>query len=115
MNNIFYFIHKSSLYNYTDDNTLSFVHQDPEILKRTLKDDSKILIDSFQTNQMQANPDKFQAIAIGNKSCDYINEFKIDNVTIKCEESVKLLGVDIDFLLNFDQQISKMCKKAAGS
>ena len=114
MNDIFYFIHKSSLYNYADDNTLSFVHQDPEILKRTLEDDSKILIDWFQTNQMQANPDKFQAIAIGNKSRDFINDFKIDNVTIKCEESVKLLGVDIDFLLNFDLQISRMCKKAAG-
>ncbi len=29
------------------------------------------------------------------------------------EDVVKLLGIDIDFLINFDQQISNMCKKAA--
>jgi len=90
MNDIFYFIHKSSLYNYADDNTLSFYHHDPEILKLILEDDSKILIDWFQTNQMQANPDKFQAIAIGIKSRGHINEIKIYNVTIKCEERVEL-------------------------
>jgi len=106
MNDIFYFIHKSLLYK-----TLSFVHQDP---KHTLEDDNKILIDWFQTNQMQANPDKFQAIAICNKSRDYINEFQINTVTIKCDESVKLLGADIDLLLNFVLQLSRMCKKAPG-
>ena len=32
---------------------------------------------------------------------------------IKCEDSVKLLGVTIDYLLNFDLHVSNICKKAA--
>jgi hypothetical protein len=30
---------------------------------------------------------------------------------IKCEEHVKLLGVTIDYELNFDKHISEICKK----
>ena len=35
------------------------------------------------------------------------------NNTVKCEESVKLLGVTVDYMLNFDSHISDICKKAA--
>ena len=37
---------------------------------------------------------------------------KISDSEIKCEEVVKLLGVDIDYQLNFDQHISSLCRKA---
>jgi len=40
--------------------------------------------------------------------------FNIDDVHIACEDQVKLLGVDLDFLLDFDAQIIRLCKKAAG-
>jgi hypothetical protein len=32
---------------------------------------------------------------------------------IKCEDEVKLLGVTIDFKLNFDRHVSNICKKAS--
>ena len=32
---------------------------------------------------------------------------------ITCEDSVKLLGVTIDFMLNFDTHVSNICRKAA--
>ena len=35
----------------------------------------------------------------------------IKNHSIKCEGSVKLLGVSIDYILNFDLHISDICKK----
>ena len=113
MNDIFYFIEQSTLYNYADDNTLSFNHKNSETLKAVIETESNILIEWFNFNQMQANPAKFQAIAIGKKSHDTLTEFNIDNNNIKCEDTVKLLGIDIDFMLNFDQQITNMCKKAA--
>ena len=34
-------------------------------------------------------------------------------VNIECEENVTLLGVNIDFLLNFDQHVSDIYKKAS--
>ena len=46
---------------------------------------------------MQANPDKFQAIAVGKKTYDKKPMIKIDSATVFCKDEVKLLGVDIDF------------------
>ena len=40
-----------------------------------------------------------------------LTKLNIDNNEIQCEETVKLLGIDIDFMLNFEQQITNMCKK----
>jgi hypothetical protein len=61
---------------------------------------------------MQANPEKFQANAVGKKSFDKSPIFQIGTANISCDEVVKLLGVDIDFMLNFDCHIKNICKKA---
>ena len=62
---------------------------------------------------MQANPDKFQAIAIGKHTHDLNLSFNINNSVITCEDVVKLLGIDIDFKLNFNVHIKNLCKKAS--
>ena len=36
----------------------------------------------------------------------------ISDTQINCEDVVKLLGVDIDYQLNFDHHISNLCRKA---
>ena len=68
INDIFYFVKKSSLYNYADDNTLLFSNPDHGSLISTLESESQLLIDWFKVNKMQANPDKFQVIAVGKKT-----------------------------------------------
>jgi hypothetical protein len=50
INDIFYFIKHSSLYNYADDNTLSFSSPDYDILISTLEAESQVLIDWFKDN-----------------------------------------------------------------
>ena len=45
------------------------------------------------------NPDKFQAIAVGNKTHAKTPVFKIESAEITCDEVVKLLGIDIDYQL----------------
>ena len=62
---------------------------------------------------MKANPDKFQAIAVGRRTHDKSPIFKLGDINIPCDEVVKLLGVDIDFSLNFDSHVKSICKKAA--
>ena len=62
---------------------------------------------------MKANPDKFQAICIGKKARDNIESFQIGQTNIKCEENVTLLGINIDFMLKFDNHVAKICKKAS--
>ena len=113
INDIFYFIKKSLLYNYADDNTLAYQHDDCDILKSVLEEESQILITWFSDNCMKANPDKFQAICLGKKANSSIKSFNICDTEIKCENNVNLLGVNIDFLLKFDDHVSEICKKAS--
>ena len=101
---------KTSIYNYADDNTVSYSHKNLDIMKEVLVDESAICIDWFRNNKMQANPDKFQAIKSGFENC---KSLFLNGTKIKCENSVKLLGVTIDYLLNFDLHVSDICKKAA--
>ena len=54
---------------------------------------------------MVVNPDKFQAIAIGNS--------KPDDISVISERNVNLLGVHIDDCLNFEYHIEYILGKAA--
>ena len=107
------FIEKCDLYNYADDNFLSHISKTPSDAILSLTHDINVSINWFEDNGMQANPDKFQFLALSptgeNKFQIYINEDTI----IKSEQYVKALGVTIDNKLNFTQHISNICKKAA--
>jgi hypothetical protein len=59
------FIQDSSPYYYADDSALSFGGVDFDLLISTLESDSNHLIEWFKINKMQANPDKFQVLAVG--------------------------------------------------
>ena len=61
---------------------------------------------------MKANPEKFQAITIGKQTKQQNLTFTLDENKIECESEVKLLGVTIDFQLNFNEHVSNICKKA---
>ena len=114
INDIFYSVDFSTIYNYADDNTLSYADHDLKNVISKLESDSQKMLDWFANNLMQANPDKFQALAIGKKTFKEQICFDLNGSKIKCEEHVKLLGVTIDYELNFDKHISEICKKSAG-
>ena len=83
-----------------------------KILIDELVEDSTRLIQWFADNQMKANPGKFQAIAVGKHTHSENICFNLGDNIVKCENSVKLLGVTIDFKLDFDEHISNVCKKS---
>ena len=58
---------------------------------------------------MLANPQKFQAFFLNCKEVNFA--FDLDNVTIIPDNVVKLLGVHLDSKLNFENDISHICKK----
>ena len=113
INDIFYFINDGKLYNYADDNTLSFAHSNFDVLVSTLERETDVLINWFNINCMKANPDKSQAIAVGKKTHAKNPMFYIESATIICEEVVKLLGNDIDYQLTFDSHVKILCRKAS--
>ena len=41
-----------------------------------------------------------------------MKQITLAGVDIPCEEKIKLLGVELDFMLNFEKQIKNMCMKA---
>jgi hypothetical protein len=92
---------------------LSYEGHNLDQLITVLERDSLTLIDWFTENQMKANPDKFQAIAIGKKTKNENFSFNLNGNIITCEDDVKLLGVTIDFELNFNTHIANICKKKA--
>ena len=113
INDIFLFVKNGSLYNYADDNTLFFCSPDFDLLISTLESESKIIIEWFRVNKMQANPDKFQVLAVGKKTYDKNPSIHIQNSDLTCEKTVKLLGIEIDYQLNFDAHVSSICRKAS--
>ena len=60
-----------------------------------------------------ANPGKFQAIAVGKTTYAKEPVFNIESANISCDEVVKLLGIDIDYQLNFDKHIKNICRKVS--
>ena len=112
INDIFHFLHKSSLYNYADDNTLSYTHTNSDTLIHTLQQDCTSTLPWFNINQMKANPSKFQAISFGKRGTRDITYLTFVNTTIHCENSVVLLGIEITHSLFFNTHIANICKKA---
>ena len=110
LNDIFASLNETTLYNYADDNTICNSDENIENVKSHLVSMTKIAIDWFERNCMQANPEKFQAIFLAPGHKKVQTDFSIN---IKLEKSVKLLGVELDDKLKFDIQVSSMYKKAA--
>ena len=63
---------------------------------------------------MIASPDKFQAIIMKKRrENQIIHQLKIFNNETETAKSVKLVGIEIDNQLSFNQHTSKLCSKAA--
>ena len=101
------------VYDYADDNTVLCADHNLRNVVENLVQDSLSLIQWFSDDQMKANSEKIQAIAVGKRTKTENIAFRLENNVINCDENVKLLGVTIDFQLIFDTHISNICKKAS--
>ena len=110
---IFFTFWINPLYNYADDNTLSYAHSNSDTLIHTLQQHCTSTIQWFNINQMKVNPSKFQTISFGKRGIRDITNFTFENTTIHCENSVVLLGIEIDHSLTFNTHIANICKKSA--
>ena len=102
INDLFYFIEQVNLNAYADDEQLYSSDKDPETLDRRLKHELLIANSWYKRNGMIANPDKHQAMVLGNTDHDF--SFPVKN-------SIDLLGVSIDNELSFNCHISNICEK----
>ena len=114
INDLFYRVKESEQHNFADDNTISSADSSVEKLLKSLERESQIATDWFKENNMIVNTDKFQAIIVKRNS-DMCNQYtlNIDGNQVTSEKSVKLLGINIDTKLSFDEHLSPLCKKAS--
>ena len=110
INDIFYFVNKCDLANYADDTTPYTTDPSIDSLLQYLYEDTSILLKWFKDNHLQMNPDKCKLL-ISNRSKDI--SLILENETIECSNSVKLLGIIIDNKLDFNEHVSKLCKKVS--
>ena len=114
INDLFLFIKQATLHNYADDNTLAYFSKSMPDLVNTLEKETGVALSWLENNEMIANPEKFHAILLRKNQTNTSGEqININGKMIKSEETVKLLGVTLDYRLDFDPHISNICKKAA--
>ena len=95
-----------SLHNLADDNTITPFEKDITISKETFQNETEIAIQWFKDTFMIVNPSKFQEMVINRfRKTENKQEMYIENKKITSEHSVKLLGVETDSRLNFDNHV----------
>ena len=108
---MFYFIKDAQLLNFANDNTTATFSNSVDDLITDLQKESGN--DWFSSNKMVVNPNIFQSIVINRlgrlKNSYYL---LIDNHKIDSENSVTLLGIEIDNKLNFEKHVTAQCQKA---
>ena len=104
---------QENICNFADDNTLYACGSDITDITRKINNDLEIVIHWFSNNGMVANPDKFQAIFLGNANNNI--SLNLGSTKIAGSNEVKLLGVTIDRQLTFYPHITNICMKASAN
>ena len=113
INDLFFFIKQATLYNYADDNTLSYFSKTLPYHVDILEKETGVALSWLELNEMTANPEKFHALLLRKNQSNTSGEiFKISGEMINSEEAVEHLGVTLDYKLDFDPHISNIFKKA---
>ena len=114
LNDFFYDIENTSVYNFAEDNTLSCFAKTVKDLINVLKEESEVVINWFSSNEMIVNNDKFKSIILSkNKSDDIPTGFFIGSCIVSIEKPVKLLAMHLYNRLNFNLHINTNCKSAS--
>ena len=112
INDLFFFITKSEVYNFADDNTLYSCNKKLEHVFSNLKYDLRKVLDWFKISSMKTNPGKFQFMVLGVKNIVHFT-INANGKIISCSNEIKLLGITIDNELKFKNHIEDLCKKAS--
>ena len=110
LSNLFLFTSNSEIANYADDNSRYVFKQDIESVITKLKEDSQSLIEWANNNALRDNPNKFH---LPLSSSDENISINVDQYQIYKSQHEILLGITIDNNMEFDEHVSRLCKKAS--
>ena len=112
INDLFMFIENCEICNFADDNTLYSGGMELSSILEDLRHDTKIIIKWFRINSLKANTGKFQSMILGKKQCNKV-KLKINSILINESDTVELLGITIDNMLTFNEDINNLCRNAS--
>ena len=113
INDIFLLDMSCSIYNYADDNCISYSHRNVDCIKSVLSDEITALMTWFKLNSLEANPNKFQSMLVSpNAPKDNDLQIEVSDNVITATSTMKILGMHIDSKLNFNGHIAFLCTKA---
>ena len=110
MNDLTLAIRDCRLLSYADDTKLHLSRKDHQAVEHGINLDLTNTIQWFQQNGMIANPDKYQALVLGNTAHDF--DIKCEEKPIPVSSEIQLLGVTLDNKLKFDSHVASICRKA---
>ena len=112
INDLLLFIQDSDICNYADDTTIYTYNKNLDNIVHKLENDSTIALKWFTDNFMKLNADKCHLLVLGQR-CDDPVTVRIGSANVVNSYEEKLLGVQIDSKLSFDNHVSKLCQKAS--
>ena len=95
--------------NYADDTKIHTSDPNPQVVEEDINRDLTNTLHWFQQNGMKANPEKYQALVLGNTN-RHIRINCADKL-IPTSKDIKLLGVTLDNRLKFDAHIADVSRK----
>ena len=107
INDIFFFLKKSKIANYADNNTAYATAENINGLLTILQEETTEVLKWFQINEMKPNDDKCHLI-VGNQNNVNIT---LGSEVIESENSITLLGINIDNKLDFKNHVSGLIRK----
>ena len=112
-NDIFFFDCGCHVYNYADDNCISYSSETINDIRKLLTSDNIVFMNCFKQNSLKANHEKSQSMLISSYGCDVEGlTIIIDNTSVSSTERMKVFDVKIDDKLNFAEHISDVSIKA---
>ena len=112
ISDLFYTDIESQICNYADDNHLCTTSKTVSCLKDLLEKDSHQCIEWFKDNRMDANPSKFQVIAM-DRDREIPLSISVQGNTLQSSNIIKVLGVSLQPSLKFDHHVANICVKAS--
>ena len=79
-----------------------------QVLKE-IEDKAGCVFNWFSASYVKANSKKSHFLLTSNEQVN----LNLDDLIIKTSKSEKLLGINIDHFLTFNEHVSKLCKKAS--
>ena len=112
INDLLLFIQDSYICNYAYDTTIYTCNKNLDNIVHKPENDCTIALKWFADNSMNLNADKCHLLVLGQRCGDPVT-VRIGSANVVNSYEEKLLGVQIDSKLSFDNHVSKLSQKAS--